>query len=140
MWWSDADALPAVLPRDQFLDCSINPLIRRIAIDGKFLSADGEIFFVRGVTYGAFRPDESGREYADDRLIDRDFAQMAAVGINTVLAMAGLGPLIAAAQVHAALAQAVDELERLDDPLGRQLGQVLLADVQVGPQRQGEGV
>jgi O-antigen biosynthesis protein len=56
----------------------------RTLVDGKFLSADGEPFFVRGVTYGAFRPDESGREYADDRLIERDFAQMAALGINTV--------------------------------------------------------
>ncbi len=56
----------------------------RISVDGKFLSADGEPFFVRGVTYGAFQPDEAGREYADDRLIERDFAQMAALGINTV--------------------------------------------------------
>jgi O-antigen biosynthesis protein len=56
----------------------------RPSVDGKFLSADGEPFFVRGVTYGAFRPDEAGREYADDRLIERDFAQMAALGINSV--------------------------------------------------------
>ena len=56
----------------------------RISVDGKFFSADGEPFFVRGVTYGAFRPDEAGREYADDRLIERDFSQMAALGINTV--------------------------------------------------------
>jgi beta-galactosidase/beta-glucuronidase len=69
-----------VLVRDQALRKSFN----RIAVDGKFLSADGEPFFARGVTYGAFRPDAGGREYADDRLIERDFAQMAAFGINTV--------------------------------------------------------
>jgi glycosyltransferase involved in cell wall biosynthesis len=67
---------------------SSSPVLRqsfnRTLVDGKFLSADGEPFFVRGVTYGAFRPDETGREYADDRLIERDFAQMAAFGINTV--------------------------------------------------------
>src|SRR5271169_6433361 len=56
----------------------------RAAVDGKFLAAGGEPFFVRGVTYGAFRPDEAGREYADERLIERDFAQMAKLGINTV--------------------------------------------------------
>jgi GT2 family glycosyltransferase len=56
----------------------------RTLVDGKFLSGEGEPFFVRGVTYGAFRPDETGREYADDRLIERDFAQMAALGLNTV--------------------------------------------------------
>src|SRR6516162_4230320 len=61
------------------------PTLRsRTSIDGKFLSAGGETFFVCGVTYGAFRPDESGREYADDRLIEQDFTQMSALGINTV--------------------------------------------------------
>jgi hypothetical protein len=39
---------------------------------------------VRGVTYGAFRPNERGREYTEDRLIERDFARMAKFGINTV--------------------------------------------------------
>src|SRR5690349_11018664 len=64
--------LPPVLSGDPGLRGSFN----RTLVDGKFLSADGEPFFVRGVTYGAFRPDEAGREYADDRLIERDFAQM----------------------------------------------------------------
>ncbi len=59
-------------------------MLDRASVDGKFLSAGGETFFVRGITYGAFRPDETGREYADDQLIDRDFAQMAALGVNTV--------------------------------------------------------
>jgi GT2 family glycosyltransferase len=67
---------------------SWDPVLRRcfnrVLVDGKFLSADGEPFFVRGVTYGAFRPDETGCEYADDRLVERDFTQMAALGINTV--------------------------------------------------------
>src|SRR5215831_17491489 len=69
-----------VLACELALRGSFNP----ISVDGKFFSADGEPFFVRGVTYGAFRPDEAGREYADDRLIERDFSQMAALGINTV--------------------------------------------------------
>jgi beta-galactosidase/beta-glucuronidase len=67
---------------------SWNPELRgsfsRTSVDGKSLSANGEPFLVRGVTYGAFRSDETGREYTDDQLIERDFAQMAALGINTV--------------------------------------------------------
>jgi GT2 family glycosyltransferase len=48
------------------------------------LAADGEPFSARGVTYGAFRPDERGGEYADRSQIERDFAQMAKFGVNTV--------------------------------------------------------
>jgi glycosyltransferase involved in cell wall biosynthesis len=58
--------------------------LARTAVDGKFVSANGQPLFVRGVTYGAFRPDQDGREYTDDWLIEQDFAQMAALGINTV--------------------------------------------------------
>ena len=56
----------------------------RPKIRGKFLFVGEEKFYVRGVTYGAFRPDEEKREYQDLAVIDRDFAQMAANGINTV--------------------------------------------------------
>jgi GT2 family glycosyltransferase len=72
--------LVPVLSRDPVLRRSFT----RTAVEGKFLSVNGQPFFVHGVTYGAFRPDESGREYADVRLIERDFAGMAALGINTV--------------------------------------------------------
>ena len=41
-------------------------------------------FYVKGVLYGAFEPDEDGREYHDLDQVDRDFAQMAAAGFNTV--------------------------------------------------------
>ena len=57
----------------------VRPVIR-----GKFLFVGHEKFYVRGVTYGAFRPDEAKNEYHDLGVIDRDFAQMAANGINTV--------------------------------------------------------
>jgi GT2 family glycosyltransferase len=40
--------------------------------------------YVRGVTYGAFRPDPQGNEYWDRDAIERDFAQMAQAGINAV--------------------------------------------------------
>ena len=60
------------------------PSFRRVSVDGKFLSAGGETFFVRGVTYGAFRPDGNGNEYHDLETIERDFAQMVANGFNAV--------------------------------------------------------
>ena len=80
----DPDVKPKLSQRDHSVTCFVPTLGSRTSIDGKFLSAGGETFFVRGVTYGAFRPDENGREYTDDGLIERDFTQMAALGINTV--------------------------------------------------------
>jgi GT2 family glycosyltransferase len=56
----------------------------RPTIRGKFLFVDDEKIYVKGVTYGAFRPDANKREYWDQKRIERDFAQMAASGINTV--------------------------------------------------------
>ena len=51
---------------------------------GKFLYVGSEKFYVKGVSYGAFRPNEKGSEYHDLEQIDHDFALMAANGINTV--------------------------------------------------------
>ena len=56
----------------------------RPRVAGKFLFVGGQKLYVRGVTYGAFRPDEKGNEYHDLKQIECDFAQMASVGINTV--------------------------------------------------------
>ena len=51
---------------------------------GKYLYVDDAKLFVRGVTYGAFRPDADGNEYHDLAQIERDFADMAANGFNAV--------------------------------------------------------
>ncbi len=56
----------------------------RPRVRGKFLFVGDSKLYVRGVTYGAFRPDEHGNEYHDLEVIERDFAQMAALGINVV--------------------------------------------------------
>src|SRR5574340_383631 len=56
----------------------------RVRTSGKFLYAGSEKFWVKGVTYGAFRPDDAKREYPDEAKIARDFAMMADSGINTV--------------------------------------------------------
>jgi GT2 family glycosyltransferase len=56
----------------------------RVEARGKFLFAGDGKYFVKGVSYGAFRPNEANEEYHDDRQIRRDFAMMAAAGFNTV--------------------------------------------------------
>ena len=58
--------------------------MERPRVSGKFLFAGDEKLLIRGVTYGAFRPDANGVEFHDRELIERDFARMAANGINTV--------------------------------------------------------
>ncbi|MEA2563602.1 MAG: hypothetical protein QOH06_5106 [Acidobacteriota bacterium] len=52
--------------------------------NGKFLCAGDEKLFVRGVTYGTFRPGPDGSEHYDPLAIERDFESMAAQGINSV--------------------------------------------------------
>ncbi len=56
----------------------------RPQVRGKFLCAGEEKFYVRGVTYGTFRPGEDGSEFTDAEQVERDFLQMSANGINTV--------------------------------------------------------
>src|SRR5688572_23235547 len=56
----------------------------KVEIRGKFLFEGDRKFPIKGVTYGAFEPDGSGREYYDIGKIEKDFALMAQNGINTV--------------------------------------------------------
>jgi beta-galactosidase/beta-glucuronidase len=51
---------------------------------GKFLFVGSDKFFIKGVTYGAFRPDDAGLEFQDTAQIRRDFALMSENGFNTV--------------------------------------------------------
>ena len=51
---------------------------------GKFIFVDGEKFYIKGVSYGAFKPNADKCEYYDLAQIDQDFALMAAHGFNTV--------------------------------------------------------
>ena len=53
-------------------------------VKGKFLYAGGEKLFVRGVTYGTFRPGPDGAEWHDPAKVEHDFAAMPAHGINAV--------------------------------------------------------
>ena len=53
-------------------------------VAGKFIYIGEEKFFIKGVSYGAFRPDEFGYEYQDKERLEKDFRQMCQNGINTV--------------------------------------------------------
>jgi O-antigen biosynthesis protein len=76
---NEAVRLPAARPAvRESLGC------QRPTVQGKFLVAGGQKLYVRGVTYGAFRPDAKGNEYHDLEIIERDFAQMVASGFNAV--------------------------------------------------------
>src|SRR5437867_9830687 len=51
---------------------------------GKFFFVGGEKLYVRGVAYGTFRPGPRGCEYPVPEIVELDFAQMAAGGVNAV--------------------------------------------------------
>jgi GT2 family glycosyltransferase len=53
-------------------------------VRGKFIYVGDEKFYVRGVTYGPFRPDDEGSEYHTPEVVARDLERMAAHGINTL--------------------------------------------------------
>ncbi len=56
----------------------------RPCVRGKFIFSGDEKLYIRGVTYGAFRPDEDGNEFHNLEVIERDFALMAANGMTAV--------------------------------------------------------
>jgi GT2 family glycosyltransferase len=60
------------------------PIAERPRVAGKFLFQGNAKFYVKGVSYGAFRPDAAKREYQNAVQIDYDFGQMAKAGVNTV--------------------------------------------------------
>ena len=69
---------PERVPSDRAIDPA------RVRAGGKFLFVGDQKLYVRGVTYGAFQPDAEGREYYDLAMVERDLAQIAAAGFNTV--------------------------------------------------------
>jgi GT2 family glycosyltransferase len=67
--------------------CSVllsNKLDGRPRVKGKFIFAGDKKLYIRGVTYGPFRPDQDGNKYHDPVVVERDFTQMAANGLNAV--------------------------------------------------------
>ena len=59
------------------------PQLDRARVEGKFLWAGGQKLFVKGVTYGPFRPGSDG-EYGSPAAVQLDFCRIAATGFNAV--------------------------------------------------------
>src|SRR5689334_2081911 len=53
-------------------------------VQGRFLEVNGERFWVKGVTYGTFRPNEDGEPFPSRAQVRDDFLRMREVGVNTV--------------------------------------------------------
>ncbi|MDE3155817.1 MAG: glycosyltransferase, partial [Acidobacteriota bacterium] len=60
------------------------PIGQSFRTEGKFLRAGDARFLVKGVAYGTFAPGADGRQFPPSARVDADFAQMEALGINTV--------------------------------------------------------
>jgi len=58
--------------------------LQRPRVAGKFLYAGERKLWIKGVTYGTFRPDAAGVDYPQPETVRADFAAMAANGINAV--------------------------------------------------------
>ncbi len=83
-----AVAAPVVAPRRlarvQTLPTRRPALRGRPGVAGKFLEVGGEKLWVRGVTYGTFRPNSEGKLLPERDRVARDFAAMAVLGINAI--------------------------------------------------------
>ena len=70
-------------------------------VRGKFLFAGDEELYLRGVTYGTFRPDNRGDEFPNADVVERDFEAMQANGVNAVRTYtAPSGRVLDAAERH----------------------------------------
>lgn len=56
----------------------------KVVAAGKLLSQGGRPFYMRGITYGTFAPDENGDQFPPQDQVVADFRAIAANGFNTV--------------------------------------------------------
>ena len=77
---------PEVIPVPPALPITEPSVCSRLrpSVGGKFLWVGDEKLYVRGVTYGTFRPGSDGVPYPRPEVVEEDFAQMAANGANCV--------------------------------------------------------
>jgi GT2 family glycosyltransferase len=66
-----------VPPETPSIQSSLRPVVR-----GKFIFLGEEKLYIRGATYGTFRPGPDGYQFGDPAMVERDFALMAANGLN----------------------------------------------------------
>jgi GT2 family glycosyltransferase len=75
---------PTAIPQKKTATETASRRLTRIEVRGKFLWDGDRKFYVRGVTYGTFRPDDQGEEFHDPSRVEADFAEMSRQGINAV--------------------------------------------------------
>jgi glycosyltransferase involved in cell wall biosynthesis len=56
----------------------------RVRVDGKFFRLGRDKFWVRGVTYGPFRPNSLNEPLPEPAQVERDFRQLGELGANTI--------------------------------------------------------
>ncbi len=56
----------------------------RVEVDGKFFRVGAQRVYVRGVTYGPFRPSDDGEPFPSRERVAADFALVRALGANTI--------------------------------------------------------
>lgn len=56
----------------------------RPKITGKFITLEDEKFYIKGVTYGTFKPDNDGIQFPPKEIVEMDFSLMSLYGLNTV--------------------------------------------------------
>jgi cellulose synthase/poly-beta-1,6-N-acetylglucosamine synthase-like glycosyltransferase len=80
----ELSTLPRTVARAAVEPPSTTPVTCRPKVHGKFLTVDGEKFWVRGVTYGTFGDDGPSPGYPSREMVAADFRNMAAAGFNSV--------------------------------------------------------
>jgi GT2 family glycosyltransferase len=63
---------------------ALERMVRRPRVAGKFLELDNQKLWIRGVTYGTFRPNEDGSQYGKLDTVRHDFESMVAHGFNAL--------------------------------------------------------
>ena len=56
----------------------------RAKAQGKFLFADGQKLYLRGVTYGTFRPQPDGTMFPPPEVVEADFRGMIEARVNSI--------------------------------------------------------
>lgn len=60
-------------------------MTKRINVKGKFFfDGNGEKFFLKGLTYGTFRPDSQGFQYPSPAVVSKDLRLMREAGVNSI--------------------------------------------------------
>lgn len=54
------------------------------SVEGKFLTAGGDKFFLRAVSYGPFANASHGHQFPEREMVERDFALIRELGANTI--------------------------------------------------------